>query len=77
VAEALNIFFASVFTREDLRNIPAKASETDARLNTINISEGKIITKIKGLRADSAAGPDDLHPRLLKETGMRLPNHCA
>jgi hypothetical protein len=68
IAEALNKYFVSVFTKEDLSNIPAKVRETNASLTKINISEEKIKKKIKGLRADPAAGSDDLHPRLLKET---------
>jgi hypothetical protein len=52
VAEALNNFFASVFTREDLSNIPHKAQETNARLNMVNISEEKIKKTIMGLRAE-------------------------
>jgi Reverse transcriptase (RNA-dependent DNA polymerase) len=72
VAEALNGFFASVFTREDLSSLPTKNSETQARLNNVGITESKIIRKIKDLRADSAPGPDGLHPRLLKETANEI-----
>jgi ribonucleases P/MRP protein subunit RPP40 len=72
IAEALNKFFASVFTREDLSNIPSKLKETNASLNTVNITAGKIVNKIKNLRADSAAGPDGIHPRLLKEACFEL-----
>jgi hypothetical protein len=68
VAESLNKYFASVFTKENTTEIPQKQRETNASLSTVLITEEKIIKKIKGLRADSAAGPDGLHPRLLKET---------
>jgi Reverse transcriptase (RNA-dependent DNA polymerase) len=68
MAEELNRYFASVFTREDLTNIPRKNLETDQVLSSVAITAGKIISKIKNLRADSAAGPDGIHPRLLKET---------
>jgi hypothetical protein len=40
IAEALNKFFASVFTREDLGNIPSKPKETNSSLNTIHIMAG-------------------------------------
>jgi Reverse transcriptase (RNA-dependent DNA polymerase) len=68
VAEALNKFFASVFTKEDRTRMPTKIPETDNMLNTVEITEEKVKKKIKNLRADSAAGPDGLHPKLLKET---------
>jgi Reverse transcriptase (RNA-dependent DNA polymerase)/Endonuclease-reverse transcriptase len=68
MADELNGFFASVFTKEDLSQIPEKNLETDQVLNTVTITAGKVIAKIKDLRADSAAGPDEIHPRLLKET---------
>jgi Reverse transcriptase (RNA-dependent DNA polymerase)/Endonuclease-reverse transcriptase len=68
MAAELNSFFASVFTKEDVSQIPVKQTETDQVLRTVTITVGKVIAKIKDLRADSAAGPDEIHPRLLKET---------
>jgi hypothetical protein len=67
MAAELNRFFASVFTKEDLTNVPVKQRETNATLNTVTITEGKIREKIRNLKHDSAAGPDNIHPRLLKE----------
>jgi hypothetical protein len=53
MADILNKFFSSVFTKEDLTNMPTKDRETN-----------NVITDLK---KDSAPGPDNIHPRLLKE----------
>jgi hypothetical protein len=37
IAEALNNFFASIFTKEDKSNIPTKDAETNMRLESIQI----------------------------------------
>jgi hypothetical protein len=68
MASILNNFFASVFTRENLNNMPEKERETDANLSDIEISVESIIKKINKLRKDSAPGPDNIHPHLMKET---------
>jgi hypothetical protein len=67
IAEELNTYFASIFTREDRTNLPVKVPETEAKLGKIEITEAKVIKKIRKLRPDSAAGPDNIHPRLLIE----------
>jgi Reverse transcriptase (RNA-dependent DNA polymerase)/Endonuclease-reverse transcriptase len=67
IAEQLNRFFASVFTKEDRANIPVQPSETDKKLDKIHISPNEVVKKLQKLRPDSAAGPDNIHPRLLKE----------
>jgi hypothetical protein len=67
MAVELNKFFASVFTKEDQTNLPTKNRETNVTLDTVVISERKIQEKIRNLKHDSAAGPDNIHPRLLKE----------
>jgi hypothetical protein len=68
MASILNNFFASVFTRENLNNMPEKERETDANLSDIEINVESIIKKINKLRKDSATGPDNIHPHLMKET---------
>jgi hypothetical protein len=67
MAAELNKFFASVFTKEDQTNLPTKNRETNVTLDTVVISERKIKEKIRNLKHDSAAGPNNIHPRLLKE----------
>jgi Reverse transcriptase (RNA-dependent DNA polymerase)/Endonuclease-reverse transcriptase len=72
IAEELNKFFASIFTREDRTNIPAKAMETENRLDRIQLSRAEVTLKLRKLRPDSAAGPDNIHPKLLVECAEEL-----
>jgi Reverse transcriptase (RNA-dependent DNA polymerase) len=68
VAELLNRFFSSVFTREDTANIP-DPEPTGCREETsgVKITAKKVKAKIRKLRADGAAGPDKMGPFLLKQ----------
>jgi hypothetical protein len=45
IAEELNTYFASTFTREDRTNLPVKEPETAKKLETIDITEAKVIKK--------------------------------
>jgi hypothetical protein len=67
MADILNGFFSSVFTKEDLTNLPTKNRETNKLLTDIVINERLVVKKIDKLKKDSAPGPDNIHPRLLKE----------
>jgi hypothetical protein len=67
MANILNEFFSSVFIQEDLSNLPTKDRETDKIISDVVISERQIIKKIDKLKKDSAPGPDNIHPRILKE----------
>jgi hypothetical protein len=68
MANILNSFFATVFTRENRNNVPEKRRETDKNLSDIVITVDLIKKKIDCLRKDSAPGPDNIHPQLMKET---------
>ena len=69
MAELLNQFFASVFSREDTSNIPESEEKTRRDgLTNVKITRGKVRAKIKQLRSGAAAGPDGIGPQLLKET---------
>ncbi len=68
MAHELNAFFSSVFSKEDRANIPEKESETASRLDRVVVTEQAIRDKILKLKPDSAAGPDCIHPRFLRET---------
>jgi hypothetical protein len=71
MADILNDFFASVFTKEDVTNMPTKDRETNKLLTNIEINERLVIKKIDKLKKDSAPGPDNIHPRILKELSTR------
>jgi hypothetical protein len=83
MAELLNNFFGSVFTREDPENITREDAENITRedaenipvaeemegrtLDSITITEKAVREKVKNLKTDSAAGPDEIGPKLLQE----------
>ena len=68
MAEELNKFFASVFTIEDMQNLPDPEPElVGHQMSTIKVSEQDIQRKIRKLRKDAASGPDMLSPRLLQQ----------
>ena len=61
MADLLNKFFASVFTREDTGRIPSpRVEQMDRPVWTARITAEKVRKKVKRLRAGSAAGPDGL-----------------
>ena len=72
MAEILNRFFASVFTKEDISNIPVRESETDVRLENVVFTTNKIRDKIKGLKPNSAPGPDSITVSLLQAVREEL-----
>ena len=72
-AQTLNDFFASVFTREDLASIPeALATNTGAILDQVNFSPEIIQREIKAMKNGKSAGPDGIHPKVIKETSQEI-----
>jgi len=69
MAEDLNSYFASVFTKEDINNVLEVLRETSSseELKEIGISGEMFLGKLK---VDKSSGPDDLHPRVLKEVAL-------
>jgi hypothetical protein len=67
MAEVLNSFFSSVFTREDLTDIPPAAAGDSVPIERMRITEWEIKKAIRKLKKESAAGPDEIGPRLLQE----------
>ena len=66
-ADALNAFFASVFVKEPGENIPSLESRTVASLQDVDFNEDIILKKMKQLKIGKSPGPDQIHPRVLKE----------
>ena len=74
--ELLNEYFSSVFTVEDMTNIPNTVigfNNNCEILNNINITVSKIIKKLNDINVNKSLGPDNLHPKLLFE----LRNHLV
>ena len=67
-AAALNHQFASVFTIEQIDNMPhASDLNIEHLLDNITVTEDKVKQKLLKLRADKAPGPDSVHPYVLKQ----------
>ena len=65
-AEVLNQQFASVFTKEDLTNIPDfDPHPCTSFLENITITPDVVKKKLTKLRTDKSCGPDEVHPLLL------------
>ena len=66
-AQILNKFYGSVFTHDGDVCPEVRQREDGATLEEIEITEKVVEEVIKELKDDSAAGPDNIPPRLLKE----------
>ena len=67
-AETLNNFFASVFTHEDLSNVPVLDTRIhDVQLDTVIFTEQVVKDVILKLDQTKSPGPDNVQNRILKE----------
>ena len=68
MAEILNKYFSSVFTKEDLVNLPTcKSVVNNIELNTVEITEDKVIQSVSKLQDNKAAGVDGLNSTFVKK----------
>ena len=70
-ASVLNNFFSSVFTREP-DGTPAFKSQTEAEIEELEITVEMIRKKLKSVNPTKSPGPDNIHPRILKELADEL-----
>lgn len=71
-AEILNDFFCSVFTKENTERVPTVESRCNVELSSITITEDIVGKHLKKLKVSKSAGPDGLHPRVLKEIAQYI-----
>ena len=72
-AGLLNVFFASVFETEGEEPIPDFPDrDFNEAITTVNISENVILKAISKLKPSKSQGPDNLHPKLIKECSHQL-----
>ena len=71
-ANILNEQFTSVFTSDDGSNIPDLGPSPHATMDPIVVSEAGVLKLLKGLQPHKAAGPDQIHGRVLKELSIPL-----
>ena len=70
----LNQFFASVFTEEDLSNIPTFSLNQQVPLisNEIDFSPERVEQYLDRLQPYKSQGPDNIHAKIIKETKSEL-----
>jgi hypothetical protein len=71
-AEALNAQFASVFTQEDLSNIPDLGDNSINDIEDLVITEEGVLKLLRDLNTNKAAGPDNIPPWILKTAAEEL-----
>jgi hypothetical protein len=77
-ADVLNKFFSSVFTREDLSSIPECTERNlNSTLSTIDIKTECVLKLLKSLDVSKSPGPDNVHPRILRELADELAKPLA
>ena len=68
-AQLLNNFFASVFTRENMDNMPDLSPRHPGEpIRSLEITAEMVEQKLKKLRPSKSPGPDGFHPRVIQET---------
>ena len=66
IAKLLNDYFCSVFTRENLENIPVLPPKNfDSPLTNIQITSDEVSQQLSRLQSHNSAGPDWCHPCVL------------
>ena len=66
-ARVLSDFFGSVFTKEDLNNVPVFNHPNVNILSSISTSQDAVCKSLKALKVCKSPGPDGIHPRYLRE----------
>jgi len=62
-----------VYTEEDLCNVPdLEANEGDNKISSIDFTEEDVTALLKKVVADKSPGPDNIHPKVLKECADQL-----
>ena len=72
-AESFNNYFSSVFSEEDLSNIPSIQDEfTGTLLESINITKEVVLQMLMDLNPNKSPGPDGWHPYFLQQLANEL-----
>ncbi|MBW6351215.1 reverse transcriptase family protein, partial [Pseudomonas aeruginosa] len=75
MSNSLNTFFASVFTTEDLSDIPTPSPiqiDNSDVLSNITVTEREVLNCLDKLKVNKMPGPDTISPRVLKEAKDEL-----
>ena len=76
-AEVMNLFFSSVFTKDDASNPHLPDRQFNSTLSYVSCTIDDVLVELSKLNTNKSAGPDELHPRLLYElrNEIALPLH--
>ena len=66
-ANILQKQFCSVFTKETEGGMPVLTNKTNVLISLIEVKREMVIEKIKEMNINKSCGPDNIHPRMLKE----------
>ena len=70
--EILNNFFASVFSKEDVENVPDFDFNSNVNISSVSITKEDMYKALKSLKINKSPGPDEIHPRILSECAEEL-----
>lgn len=71
-ADELNSFFGSVFTKNESDELPEFLSDVGSSVCDIFVPVHKVKSMLKSLNISKSTGPDEFHPRFLKETADNI-----
>ena len=71
-AEILNNQFHSVYTKEDLSNMPSKGDSPHSTMDNIHVGVNGVCKLLKGLNVHKATGPDAVPTRFLHDFAVEL-----
>lgn len=76
-AEILQKQFVSVFTREPIGPTPQPPVHINNCMNLPHISELNVLEKLSSVNTNKSCGPDEIHPRIIKELATYLAGPIA
>ena len=71
-AEALNKQFSSVFTHENMNNIPGKPKSQYDDINDLDIDISGVVKQLQKIKVNKAGGPDQITARVLHDYAEEL-----